>query len=155
MTAIRIRKARPDESEMLSAIAMAAKSHWGYAAEQVERWREALRITAASIEADPTWVADLDGSVIGVVQIQLSAGIADLNHLWVSPSAMGQGAGTALFEAALRHAREAGATALSIDADPYAAEFYRNRGATQVGEVAAPIPGEPQRVRPQLRIPLN
>jgi hypothetical protein len=37
-----------------------------------------------------------------------------------------------------------------IDADPHAEAFYRACGALRIGGVAAPIDGQPQRVRPQL-----
>ena len=37
-----------------------------------------------------------------------------------------------------------------VDADPNAESFYLACGANRCGEVPAPIPGEPGRVRPQL-----
>ena len=38
-----------------------------------------------------------------------------------------------------------------VDADPHAASFYASCGARLGGAVAAPIPGEPTRMRPQFQ----
>jgi predicted N-acetyltransferase YhbS len=65
---------------------------------------------------------------------------------------LGQGVGRALLAQALGHARAAGHAALHIDADPHAEAFYRRCGAMRIGATAAPIDGQPQRVRPQLRL---
>jgi hypothetical protein len=37
---------------------------------------------------------------------------------------------------------------VTIDADPFAEAFYLHCGAERCGEVAAPIPGLPDRTRP-------
>lgn len=59
----------------------------------------------------------------------------------------------------IRRAVETEATELSalamhakahVDADPNAESFYLESGAVRRGVVPAPIPGEPERVRPQL-----
>ncbi|QND85911.1 Uncharacterized protein ChrSV_3685 [Chromobacterium vaccinii] len=51
---------------------------------------------------------------------------------------------------ALDIARAAGQTDIAIDADPNSLGFYLSRGARLLADVAAPIDGQPQRVRPQL-----
>jgi hypothetical protein len=38
---------------------------------------------------------------------------------------------------------------LRVDADPHAERFYLACGAVSIGTVAAPIAGQPDRVRPQ------
>ena len=35
---VRIRAARPDEGERMREIAAAAKGHWGYEPERIQRW---------------------------------------------------------------------------------------------------------------------
>ena len=63
---------------------------------------------------------------------------------------MGRGVGRALLSHAARLAAEAGASALAIDADPNAEQFYLAFGAERVGSLAAQIEGAPGRERPQL-----
>jgi GNAT superfamily N-acetyltransferase len=64
---------------------------------------------------------------------------------------MRRGIGTALLRHALQTAAQGGADEVDVDADPNAAPFYLRRGAVHVGDLPAPIAGEPQRARPQLR----
>ena len=73
-----------------------------------------------------------------------------LEHFWVLPGQMGKGVGRALLVYARGLAAAGGANRISIDADPYAERFYRACGANTVDIKAAPIPGMPQRVRPQM-----
>src|SRR2546423_1211972 len=73
-----------------------------------------------------------------------------LDHLWVSPQFMRQGVGGGLLRHALQTAARAGAVEVTIDADPHSEPFYLKNGAIRCAEIAAPIAGEPTRVRPQL-----
>jgi molybdenum cofactor cytidylyltransferase len=63
---------------------------------------------------------------------------------------MHRGIGRALLAHALATAARGGAAEVIVDADPNAESFYLECGAIRRGEVAAPIAGQPNRVRPQL-----
>jgi len=63
---------------------------------------------------------------------------------------MRRGVGRALVSHALQTASRGGASEVTVDADPNAEAFYLDCGAVRCGEVAAPIAGQPTRVRPQL-----
>jgi len=147
-----VRPARPGESAELSALACAAKAWWGYAPEQLARWAEELRITSESIATQPTFVVEDNGRLVGVVQLGRASPTWALECLWVHPSALHRGVGSRLLRHALACARHEGQAELLIDADPNAEAFYLRCGARRVGAIAAPIAGEPQRVRPQLII---
>ena len=56
---------------------------------------------------------------------------------------------------ALETAARGGAASVSVDGDPNAERFYLACGAERRGEIAAPIPGEPGRVRPQFAFALR
>jgi len=58
--------------------------------------------------------------------------------------------GRELLNHALARAAQGGASEVTVDADPNAESFYLACGGTRRGEVPAPIPGQPERVRPQL-----
>jgi GNAT superfamily N-acetyltransferase len=149
---VRVRRAREADSTELTAVAHEAKSHWGYAPEQIVAWRDDLTVSAASIARWPTFVAELDGRIAGFTQLSEAGGEIELEHMWVRPAAMGRGAGRALLDRATAHARAAGRATLHIDADPNAEAFYVACGAVRVGVLPAPIRGEPGRVRPQLTL---
>ena len=150
-----IRRAHESEAGLLSSIAFAAKGHWPYSPAQLLAWREDLTVTAEMVAACPAWVAEVDGEVVGFFVLASASPSWSLEHLWVLPSHMGRGVGRALLAQAARLAAEGGACGLAIDADPYAEPFYRACGAERVGSIAAPIAGEPQRVRPQLELRLR
>jgi GNAT superfamily N-acetyltransferase len=148
---IAIRRARPDEAPTLTAIALAAKAHWGYAAAQIERWRPVLEVTAGQLATQPAFVAAC-GSAVGFYSLLVDAAVCELDNLWVLPQHMGRGIGRRLLDHAMQTARDLGITTIQIDADPFAAAFYEKCGAVLNGTVPAPIDGDPQRVRPQLRL---
>lgn len=148
-----IRRAFPSESDQLSAIALASKGHWGYSPQQLGAWQRDLQITSESIAAQPTFVAvSDDNELLGVVQIGCDALPWRIEHLWVRPASAGSGVGSRLVHHALAHARAHGQHELHVDADPHAEAFYLHLGARRIGTVAAPVEGEPARVRPQLVI---
>jgi GNAT superfamily N-acetyltransferase len=143
---IEIRRAVPADSERATELARLAKAHWGYPAEWLERWHDDLSITAADIEKHRTFVATLDGNVVGVCQLQEGEIGAMLEHVWVDPQAHGKGVGRALVE----HATSSAKGVIAVVADPNAERFYIKLGAKRVGDVAAPMPGAPARKLPLL-----
>lgn len=138
------------EADVLSALAMRAKAHWGYADQALEQWQAQLAISPADIRGQPTFVATIEGEIAGFYSLLPSGESWDLDNLWVSPLFMRHGVGQALLEHALETAARGSATEVTVDADPNAEAFYLQCGAVRRGEVRAPIPGQPERVRPQL-----
>ena len=147
---VMIRPADPGEAEALSRLARAAKAVWGYSTAQLDRWRDDLTLSAASIRRCPTFVAEVDGALVGVAQVSIDGSPWELEHLWVHPDWLRRGIGRALLARAMAAVAEKGAAALLIDADPHAEAFYLAAGAQRVGAVAAPIAGQPDRVLPRL-----
>lgn len=145
---IEIRRAVPTDSERATELARAAKSHWGYPAEWLASWDADLKITSDDIERHRTFVAAVEDHVVGICQLQESEQHAFLEHVWVDPSHHRKGIGRAL----VQHARASAPGVLTVVADPHAEEFYLRLGARRVGEVAAPMPGAPERKLPLLEL---
>lgn len=145
-----VRAAVEHEAELLSALAMRAKAHWGYSAEVLERWRSELTISPTTVRTKRTFVAVVDGEVVGFYSLAPSETSWHLDNLWVLPEFMHRGIGRALLSHALATALHGGAAEVTVDADPNAESFYLGCGAVRCGELSAPIPGQPGRVRPQL-----
>ncbi len=149
---ITLRPARPDEAHALSELCMISKAHWGYDDAFMAACREELTITAADFDHSQIQVADDNGALAGMAQLQVEGDKAELDKLYVHPDFIGAGAGRSLFEWALSEARAAGATFMTIDGDPQAAGFYRRMGAIDDGE--SPSGSIPGRTLPRLRITL-
>jgi len=145
-----IRPAQGDEAQALFALALKAKAYWGYPADTIELWKPDLAVSTRTIASRPTFVAVLADEIVGFYSLSPSDQCWKLEHLWVLPQFMGRGIGSALVAHALETAARGGASSVSVDADPNAESFYLACGADRYGEVPAPIPGEPERVRPQL-----
>lgn len=145
-----IRRARPAESEELSALAVSAKALWGYSQRQLALWSDELGLSRESIVSEPTFVAEERSRLVGVAQLDTRVLPWAVQCLWVDPSSVRRGVGTRLIRHLLACARANGQSTLCVDSDPNAEAFYLGLGARRVGEVAAPIDGQPGRVRPQL-----
>lgn len=138
------------EASVLSSLVMRAKAHWGYSAETLERWRAELAVSPAHVRECPTFVAVVGGEIMGFYSLRPSQSAWELDNLWVLPEFMHQGIGRALLSHALATAASGGVREITVDADPNAESFYLKCGAIRRGIVPAPIPGQPERVRPQL-----
>lgn len=126
---------------MLSAIAWAAKAHWGYPVHCLEQWRDQLTITPEFVAANDTFAAQLDRRIVAFHALLQTADTLRLEHLWVLPERMGQGIGRALFFHAAERAAATGASSLTIEADPHAETFYERMGAVRVGATTSEIDG--------------
>jgi ribosomal protein S18 acetylase RimI-like enzyme len=147
---VNIRPAQGHEAEALTAIALKAKAYWGYPADTLESWKLELTVSTQTITSRPTFVAVVGDEIVGFYSLSPSHRAWELDHLWVLPRFMERGIGRALVAHALETAARGGAASVTVDADPNAESFYLACGAARYGEVPAPIPGEPGRVRPQL-----
>src|SRR6478736_9546853 len=139
-----IDQARPGEAAKLTAIAHAAKRHWGYPEAWIARWAGTLTLTPGYIAAQPTFAARVGEEVVGFHALVLQGAAAQLDHLWLLPAAMGQGIGRALFEHAEAFARQNGAKRLWVESDPHAEKFYQHMGMTVYGRQPAPLDGQPR-----------
>lgn len=148
-----IRRAREDEADALTAIAHAAKRHWGYPEAWITRWKDALTVTPAYLREGAVFAAADGDRLQGFYALSIDGEKAILDHMWVDPAAMGRGIGRALFAHAARTARQLGAARLEIDSDPHAEAFYLRMGARRVGQVPADVEGA-RRVLPRLELAL-
>lgn len=133
MTGPVLRPARPGEEDALSQLCLKSKAYWGYDAAFMAAVSPYLKITSEAIAAGYTTVAEReDGTLLGVCQIEPGSTKGNLDLLFVSPDAIGTGAGRALFEDAADKLRSAGDTVMTILSDPYAEPAYIHMGARRV-----------------------
>ncbi len=151
---VQIRRARPDESDKLTALAHAAKRHWNYPQEWIDSWKSDLTLTPEFIANHDVFVAIVDDTIAGCCALVTTEGLAELEHMWIDPDRMGTGIGRALFDHAKRRAIEQGFGALELSADPHAERFYERMGAQRIGEVPADMFGH-ARILPRMRVNLD
>jgi GNAT superfamily N-acetyltransferase len=130
---VRIRAADPGEGERLREIAFAAKSHWGYGAADVEGWVSDGDFSPEGLRAKEFFVAESGARVVAWASLVPQGEVCVLDDLWVEPSSMRQGTGSALFRHAVERARQLGAQRLEWEAEPNAVGFYEAMGARRIG----------------------
>ena len=144
MNNVSIRLAFPVEADVLTQIAISAKSYWGYPKHWIEIWTPQLTFTPKYFEKNESWVAVDSGKQIGFYTLLENHGVAWLEDLWVLPEYIGKGIGKQLFLHALELARERGYKTLQLDADPNAVGFYEKMGMRKIGERESEIDGQPR-----------
>ena len=151
---LQIRRARPDEADVLTEIAHAAKRHWGYPENWIEHWKADLTITPDFIANNEMYVAVSGEEIVGCCAIVFSDSLTELEHMWIKPEHMGAGVGRALFMHARERAADLKVPAMELSADPNAEGFYQRMGAKRIGEVKSEIEGKP-RVLPRMSVNLD
>src|SRR6266508_6586172 len=151
---IEIRRATPDEAATLTEIAHAAKRHWGYPDEWIERWKTDLTISPHFITTNEVFVAIIDDRIVGCCALVVTESLAELEHMWIRPEYIGSGVGRRLFDHVKAVAARRRLPALELSADPNAEGFYERMGAVRIGEIRGEIDGRP-RVLPRMRIELG
>jgi len=139
---MKIVRAKPEDADVLTDIAFAAKRHWGYPEHWIQSWRDILTMPPEFIAANVTYSAIEDERAIGFYLLTTEADGLHLDHLWILPRAMGRGLGRALFEHAVAQAKGLGFSAIKIEADPNAEGFYLRMGAKRVGANVTTIEGK-------------
>lgn len=134
-----VRPAQAGEAEILTALCVRSKAHWGYDATFMRLSKASLAVSDADIASGRVLVAAGGGLVLGMARVEPDG---ELGMMFVDPPAMSRGAGRALFAAAIALARRLGAQRMPILADPNAAPFYERMGARFVAQAPSDaIPG--------------
>lgn len=127
---MRIRRVQKEDAEVLSKIAIEAKSHWGYPQEWIEKWRDGLTIKEEYIEANELFCLEEKEEILGWFALEFvpdsEHGI--LEHLWVQPSKIGKGIGKILMDKIIELSIEYGFKELKVTSDPNATGFYEKYG---------------------------
>jgi GNAT superfamily N-acetyltransferase len=135
----KVRPGRVDETAALTELAIRSKGYWGYDSQFLSNCREELTISPDFVESGSVFVLEERGIAVGFYSLAGQTRTrVELAHLFVEPSKIGGGKGTALFSHAVETARRAGFQKMIINSDPFAEEFYKAKGARRFGEVASP-----------------
>jgi GNAT superfamily N-acetyltransferase len=149
-------RATSNDAKTLTAIAHAAKRHWGYPETWIADWCDTLTMRPEFITANVAYIAVENRRAAGFYVLTSEKDGPHLDHLWILPSSMGREIGRALFEHAAAEVNGLGLRSMKIEADPNAEGFYCRMGAVRVGTSISEICGE-RRELPlmEFRIPVE
>jgi ribosomal protein S18 acetylase RimI-like enzyme len=139
---IQIHRAKLEQAEALTQIALAAKRHWAYPERWMELWTPQLTFSPEYLEENESWVAEIDMTPIAFYTLLEKDGSAWLENLWVLPEWIGRGIGKRLFDHAVEVARQRGYKLLQLEADPNAVGFYEKMGMYKIGERRSEVDGQ-------------
>ena len=148
-----IRRARPAEAGVLSALALRSKAHWGYDADFLAACQDDLTLTEEDIATSVVYVFEAVDAPAGFYRLVLKDdGVAELDALFVEPAAMGQGIGRRLWRHAVDTATRLGCSEMVWQSDPQAEGFYLAMGARRAGDSESTV--TPGRMLPLMRFRL-
>jgi len=101
---MKIRKAQPEESTILTRIALDAKRYWGYPEHWIKHWESDLTVLPEFISNNQVYVAEQAGEIQGFYALCINRTKAELEHMWVAPAHIGTGVGKELFLHAMENA---------------------------------------------------
>jgi GNAT superfamily N-acetyltransferase len=149
-----IRRARPEEADLLSALGLRSKAHWGYDAEFLAACRDDLTLSADDIASSTVYVCDSVDAPLGYYRLVVhDDGVAELDALFVEPTAMGEGVGRSLWQHAVATTATLGCAEIVWQSDPQAEGFYLAMGARRAGESESTV--TPGRMLPLMRFRLR
>ena len=134
--------ATKNDCKALTNLTRLSKAHWGYSAEQLEKWRDELTITAPYIEANEVFKYCLNEQLIVGYYACFYAdeSTVKLDNLFIHPDYIGKGYGRIMMEDFMARVKDK-ANKITLDADPNAALFYQKLGFKEVGQLATSIKG--------------
>ena len=150
---LQIRRVKPEQADVLTRIALAAKRHWGYPERWMEIWKPQLTFSPEYFEENESWVAEINNAPVAFSTLLEKDGSAWIENLWVSPECIGKGVGKSLFSYALDLSRQRGCKSLRLEADPNAVGFYEKMGMRKTGKRVSEVEGQP-RILPIMELEL-
>ncbi|WP_429121240.1 GNAT family N-acetyltransferase [Ensifer sp. 4252] len=148
-----LRTPEPRQAAILTELCLRSKAVWGYDEAFMAACRPALTVTVDDWKQSDIQIAVQDDNIVGMVQVMCRGEVAELDKLFVDPTALGGGIGRKLFDWSVETALRNGAKVMTVDADPGAADFYRRLGAVDGGVVASTV--IPGRFLPRLKLDLT
>jgi len=137
-----IRRAQPEEAQLLTDIFWRSKAYWGYDAAFMQRIMGNMCIKQEQIVNEWVYVIeDAAGQVAGFYQLCRADHGLHLEDLFIEPEAIGKGYGRQLFDHAVELARELGYNRFTLESDPNAENFYLKMGCVRTGQHESLIPG--------------
>ncbi len=131
-----IRRAVPEDADVLTSLAMISKQSNGYDDAFMAACADELRVTQELLKQHDYWVADTHapcGFICLIVEQGTTSGEDD--SLFIHPDFQGMGVGRKLWNCIKDEAQRKGLKSLYLEADPFAENFYKKLGFVVSGRV--------------------
>lgn len=146
MDNFQFRRAVPDESQVLTNLAIQSKAHWSYSEAFMKECEVLLHIPSDRITHDHVYVMLIQDHITGFYALVQNGEKAWLEDFFLDPTYIGEGLGKRMWYHMVSVARHHSIETIEWDSDPYAAPFYERMGAVKIGDTAS---GANQRTLPK------
>ncbi|WP_163718158.1 GNAT family N-acetyltransferase [Mangrovibacterium lignilyticum] len=137
-----IERVHAADAQLLTELTFRSKAYWKYSPEQMEAWREELKITSDYLEYSSAYKLLVDDQLVGYYTYRpIDAATAKLDNLFIEPEFIGRGYGNYLLSDFMMQVQEAGFERVVLDADPNSEAFYLSYGFRTVGHLKTDIEG--------------
>lgn len=133
---MQITKAIPKDSETLTQLTIASKSHWNYSEKQITSWLPDLSISENYIATNQVYKLVENEVVLGYYSFLISDAEIELDNLFVMPIYIGKGYGKKLMLDFLKRIQEINVKKIVLYADPNVEAFYKHDGFKTIGKKA-------------------
>jgi N-acetylglutamate synthase-like GNAT family acetyltransferase len=135
-----IEKAKITDNEILTTVTKKSKAHWGYSAEQIQKWDKNLTITQDYIKKHNVFKLIDNDLIIGYYSyIFENENMVELDNLFILPEYIGRGFGKFLLLDFLNRMKEEKIERIKLDSEPNAENFYSKMGFVKIGEFETSI----------------
>lgn len=129
-----VRKARIDEIQALSKLALESKAYWGYDEEFMNKCIPLLTIKSEDYMNTVIFLIEENKEILGFYQLrEINKTDIDLDKFFIAPNSIKKGIGRQLFTHAKEKAKELGYKTMLIESDPNASRFYEKQGGKFIG----------------------
>ena len=137
---MKVEKALLKDASCLTELTIRSKSYWNYTKEQIESWREDLKISAQYISINNVYKLVLAKKIIGFYSFSSEGKESvKLDFFFVEPAFIGLGCGKKMLSDFIKRVKKLHYKAVVLDADPNAEEFYKKNGFEVIGQLESSI----------------
>jgi GNAT superfamily N-acetyltransferase len=137
-----IRRARPDEVEVVRSLIVESMGHWDQGAGYLAEAAGLMSLEADDLARDEAFVLTIGSEIAGFSRVSVTDRTAEIEEMHVRPRWIGHGYGRALFEHMAKRARQRGAVVLRWSTDQHALGFYERMGGRVIGTEPSGIAGD-------------
>jgi len=141
MTNITYILAKTEDAEILTKIAIKAKSYWNYPEQWTKLWIEDLTITPTYIINNQVVKLIHANKIVGFYSLEYKDTQLHIGHFWILPEYIGKGFGKNAFFDLQRRSLEMNEHVVEVISDPNAEGFYIKLGAKLIRSIETAIIG--------------
>lgn len=132
---LNLRRAKPNESDVLNFIAFESESIWGEDKSYMDIFSQEYKVTKNMIENDYVYVMEDDKGIIGFFVILKDDEISELELFYIKKSFIGKGYGTLLWTNMISICKEKGIKKIGLVGSSDVGNFYKKLGAKEIGKI--------------------